>query len=302
MGHGHDHNHGNMKGKKLGISILLNVFITVAQAIGGIFSGSLSLITDALHNFSDVIALIISYIADKLTQKNYSSEQTFGYKRAEVIAALINAVSLIAIALMLGKEAILRFNEPVEIESVWVILLAGASILVNGLSVLLLKSEAEENMNMRSAYLHLFSDMITSIAVMVGGICMYYFQAYWVDSLLSILIAIYLIYSSFGLLTQTLRVLMQFTPKNLDIEAIQASIMQEVAIENLHHVHVWQLNDKDIHLEAHLDFKEDLKLSEASEVIANINQVLKAEYQIKHTLLKPEFGVQDAKTLIVDER
>ena len=297
-----EHDHGNMKGKKLGISILLNIFITLAQTIGGIVSGSLSLITDALHNFSDVIALIISYIADKLTQKRYSSEQTFGYKRAEVIAALINAASLIAIALMLGKEAILRFNEPVIIESVRVIILAGASILVNGLSVLLLKSDVDDNMNIHSAYLHLFSDMITSVAVMLGGIFMHYFQAYWVDSLLSILIAIYLIYSSFGLLTKTLRVLMQFTPKHLDLDRVQARILQEGVIENLHHVHVWQLNDKEIHLDAHLDFNKDLSLSQASIITRQISEILETEFHIKHTLLKPEFGVQDTKHLVVDER
>ncbi len=299
---GHEHDPGNIKGKKLGISIFLNVLITLAQAIGGLVSGSLSLLSDALHNFSDVIALIISYIADKLTRKDFTPEQTFGYKRAEVIAALINAASLIAIALMLAKEAILRFNEPVEIESFWVIVLAGLSILVNGGSVLLLKKEAEENMNMQSAYLHLFSDMITSIVVLIGGVCMYYFQIFWIDSVLSIGIAAYLIYSSFGLLVQTLRVLMQFTPKNIDVKAIQKAIQQFPSIENIHHIHLWQLNDKDIHLEAHFDFKEDMSLSKVSEIIEQVSVMLRKEFQIKHTMIQPEFGVQDTKHLVVDER
>ena len=114
---GTEHSHGNIKGKKLGISILLNVFITIAQAIGALVSGSLSLLSDALHNFSDVIALIISYIADKLTQKKFTPSQTFGFKRAEVIAAMINAASLIVIALMITNEAIVRFNEPTVIDS-----------------------------------------------------------------------------------------------------------------------------------------------------------------------------------------
>ena len=299
---GHEHDHGNLKGKKLGLSILLNIMITVAQAIGGLVSGSLSLLSDALHNFSDVIALIISYIAEKLTQKDYTPEQTFGYKRAEIIAALINAASLIVIALMLTKEAIVRFNEPVVIESFPVIVLAGLSILVNGGSVLLLKKEAEENMNMKSAYLHLFSDMISSIAVLAGGICMYYFQIFWIDSVLSIGIAVYLIYSSFGLLGQTLRVLMQFAPKNIDIEAIRKAILQYPFIENVHHIHLWQLNDKDIHFEAHLDFKEDMSLSSVSDIIGQVNTLLRKEFQIGHTLIQPEFGVQDAKHLVVDER
>ena len=299
---GAEHNHGDLKGKKLGVSILLNLLITIAQAIGALVSGSLSLLSDALHNFSDVIALIISYIADKLTQKDYTPEQTFGFKRAEVIAALINAASLIAIALMITKEAIFRFNEPAVIDSFIVIILAGMSILVNGGSVLLIKKEAKENMNMRSAYLHLLSDLISSVAVLVGGICMSYFQVFWIDSMLSIGIAIYLIYSSFGLLVQTLKVLMQFSPSNIAPTDIEKELLQLPDIKNIHHLHIWQLNDKDIHLEAHLDFNEDIRLSEASEVINSASVLLQEKFDIRHSMLQPEFGVNDSKDLIIDER
>ena len=300
MGHNHNHNHMDLKSKKLGFSILLNIFITIAQAIGGLISGSLSLLSDALHNFSDVIALIISYIADKLSQKKFTVEQTFGYKRAEVIAALINAASLIAIGMMLAKEAIIRFNEPVEIESIFVIVLAGCSILVNGGSVLLLKKESEENMNMKSAYLHLFFDMISSVAVLAGGIGMYYLQVFWIDSVLSIMIAVYLIYSSFGLLTKTIKILMQFVPSDLDLIAIKDIILQIPLIENIHHMHVWQLNDKEVQFEAHIDFKKDLSLSKVCETNALIKKLLKDKFQIEHTVLQPEFGVMDNKQLIVD--
>ena len=299
---GHEHNHGDMKGKKLGISILLNVLITVAQAIGALVSGSLSLLSDALHNFSDVVALIISYIADKLTQKKFTPEQTFGYKRAEVIAALINAATLIAIALMITKEAIIRFNEPAVIDSLIVIILACMSILVNGGSVLLLKKEAKDNMNMKSAYLHLMSDMVSSVAVLVGGICMSYFQVFWVDSVLSLAIAIYLIYSSFGLLRQTLRVLMQFSPSHLDSKKIEQELIKLPFVTNVHHLHLWQLNDKDIHLEAHLDFSDNLHLSEVSNTIQLASELLKNKFKIYHTVLQPEIDVDDSKDLIVDER
>jgi len=302
MGHNHDHNHGDLKGKKLGFSILLNILITIAQVIGGLISGSLSLLSDALHNFSDVIALIISYIADKLTQKEFTQEQTFGYKRAEVIAALINAASLIAIALILAKEAITRFHEPVEIESFLVIALAAFSILVNGGSVLLLKKDSEENMNMKSAYLHLLSDMISSVAVLAGGIGMYYLQIFWIDSVLSIMIAVYLVYSSFGLLVKTLRVLMHFVPSDLDLMAIKDDILQIPSIENIHHIHAWQLNDKEVHFEAHIDFKEDLCLSKVCEITDQIKNLLKDKFQIEHIVLQSEFGVVDTKHLVVDER
>ena len=184
-----EHAHGDLKGKKLGISILLNITITIAQVVGGFISGSLSLLSDAMHNFSDVISLIISYIADKLTKKKYTLQQTFGYKRAEIIAAFINTVILLVIAVILAEEAISRFKQPVVIETLWVVALAILSIFVNGGSVLLLKKDASENMNIKSAYLHLFSDMITSFAVLLGGIAMWYFNIFWIDSALSILIA-----------------------------------------------------------------------------------------------------------------
>jgi len=297
-----EHAHGDLKGKKLGISILLNITITIAQVVGGFISGSLSLLSDAMHNFSDVISLIISYIADKLTKKKYTLQQTFGYKRAEIIAAFINTAILLVIAVILAEEAISRFKQPVVIESLWVIALAILSILVNGGSVLLLKKDASENMNIKSAYLHLFSDMITSFAVLLGGIAMYYFNIFWIDSALSILIAAYLVYSSCGLLRRTLGVLMQFAPPGTDLRAIENEILRFPTIENIHHVHVWQLNDKEIHFEAHIDFNEDIKLSKVAEIMGQVRQLLRDKFKINHAILQPEIGSDDSSQFIVDER
>lgn len=304
MGNNHHacHDHGDLSGKKLCVSVILNIMIALAQAIGGFISGSLSLLSDALHNFSDVISLIISYIANRLAKKEYTPKQTFGYKRAEVIAALINASTLLVIAVILAREAISRFNRPVVIETSWVIALATLSIFVNGGSVLLLKHDASENMNIRSAYLHLFSDMITSIAVLLGGIAMYYFKIFWVDSVLSILIVAYLVYLSWGLLMQTLRILMQFTPPGIDLKAIENEILRFPSIENIHHVHVWQLSDKEIHLEAHIDFNKDLKLSKATEITRQVGKLLKDKFKITHAIFQPEIGSDDSKQIIVDDR
>jgi cobalt-zinc-cadmium efflux system protein len=295
------HNHSDLRGKKLGVSIILNILITLAQTIGGFISGSLSLLSDAMHNFSDVISLIISYMADKLTRKKYTLQQTFGYKRAEIIAALINAATLLIIAVMLAEEAISRFKEPVIIEASWVIALAILSMLVNGVSVLILKQDASDNINIKSAYLHLFSDMITSFAVLLGGIAMYYLNIFWIDSVLSILIAAYLVYSSCRLLMRILGILMQFAPPGIDLKAIENEILKIPTIENIHHVHVWQLTDKEIHLEAHIDFKEDLKLSKASEITSQAVQLLRNKFKIKHAILQPEIGSDDSKLIIIDE-
>ena len=167
--HSNTHSHPDLKGRKLLLSIFLNVGITVAQVIGGLISGSLSLLSDALHNFSDVLSLVVSYIADRFSKKDASVTKTFGYKRAEIIAAFVNSATLIVVAIYLIYEAILRFMDPHTIESGLVIGLAILGIVFNGFSVLLLFKESKSNMNMRSAYLHLFTDMAASVAVLIGG-------------------------------------------------------------------------------------------------------------------------------------
>jgi len=292
------------KEKKLGLSILLNLFITIAQLIGGLVSGSLALLSDALHNFSDVVSLIVSFIACRLIKRPFTHEKTFGWKRAEIIAALFNSAILIAFAVNLiwaGFSRLISSNVE-SIEASYVILLAALSILVNGFSVLLLRKDAEDNMNIESSYLHLLSDMFTSVAVLAGGIAMYFYGIFWIDSVLSIGIAIYLIYISFKLLLNTLRVIMHFTPSHIDLESIESDICAIPEIDNIHHIHIWQLNDKEIHFAAHLDFKRDQKLSDANKIKKKVIQLLRDKYQINHTVLQQEFGIEDNKETVIDER
>ncbi len=296
----HGHHHPELKGKNLVIAIFLNVVITVSQVIGAIFSHSLSLMTDALHNLSDVMALIISYVANRLSKKKPTEKQSFGYKRAEIIAAFINAASLLGISIYLIIEAIDRlFNaSDIEVKGVLVMWLAGLSIVANGLSVLLIQKDAKHSMNMKAAYLHLFSDMLSSIAVLAGGFVMSYWGWNWVDSVLSILIAIYLIISSWKLVIGSLKVLMQFTPPQIDIDEIQQRLCSIEDVENIHHVHVWQINDHDVHFEAHLDCSKDLKISEVDMLLAKIRKVLDEEFRIHHVTLQPELHVCHDKSLI----
>lgn len=272
--------------------------ITVAQVIGGLMSGSLSLLSDALHNFSDVISLIISYIATILTKKKETTSKTFGYKRAEILAAFINASTLIIVAVLLAIEAIKRFQEPQEIASVWVIILAAFSIVLNGLSVLILQKDAKDNLNIKSAYIHLLSDMFTSVAVLVAGILMYYLQLWWIDGLLTLLIAIYLIYISWDILKDSLKVLMLFTPSNITIEQINNEVIKIPEVNNIHHVHVWQLDDKQIHFEAHVDLNEDFPMVKVNEILEEIRMILYNDFNIAHVTLQPEFNIFDKKDLI----
>jgi len=295
---GHEHHHHEVEGKNLFFTILLNAGISLAELIGGIVSGSISLISDAIHNFSDVLSLIISYIANKLAKREATDKQTFGYKRSEIIAAFLNSATLIVLAFFILYEAIERFLNPVEISSDLVIWLALGSIFVNGLSVLFIKKDAEGNMNMKSAYLHLFGDMMTSIAVLIGGILMKYFQIFWIDPVFSILIAIYLLYLSWDIFKSSLKIMMQFTPDEIDVNEINTEVSKIRGVKNLHHIHIWQINEHDIMFEAHVDLQNDIAISEFEQVMEKVKEYLHDKYEIHHVTLQPEFSVDDNKELI----
>jgi len=294
------HKH-TVEGKNLLISILLNILITIAQVVGGIISGSLALLSDALHNFSDVISLIISYIAHKLSRKKATISQTFGLKRAELLAAFINAITIVILAVYLIFEAITRFFDPVAITPGLVIWLSILGIVANGLSVLLLRKDANHNLNMRSAYLHLLTDMLASVAVLIGGLAMHFFQWYWVDGIMTMLIAIYLIIVGLDLLATAVKMLMLFTPAHIDIKAIVREVHKIPGVNKLHHIHVWHLNEEELHLEAHLDCTDDITMSQFNVLLQEIEDVLYEKFNINHVNIQPEYSKEDPKDFIVQD-
>ena len=293
------HHHHEVSGRNLFWTIVLNVIITLSQIVGGIISGSLALLSDAMHNFSDVLALVIAYAANRMAARPNDVQRTFGYKRAEILAALFNASVLIGIAVFLIVEAFHKFYHPEPINSVWVIGLGALSIVLNTASVLLIKEDSQESMNVRAAYLHLLTDVMTSIAVVLGGVLMYYFGIFWIDPLISALIALYLIWASFGLVKESSAILMQFMPEGIDVDEVVKAIESEPEIANVHHIHVWKLNDHQINLEAHLDFKEDVALSVSSRVIDRLEKKLHDTFDIEHTTFQCEYQRDDPKQIIV---
>ncbi len=305
MGHSHSHNHTHdhkdLKGRKLLITILLNIVITAAQVIGGLVSGSLSLLSDALHNFSDVLSLVVSYIAAKLSKQKASINRTFGYKRAEILAAFVNASTLVIVAIILIKEAVERFQNPQSIDSNLVIWLSLIAIFANGFSVLLLKKESSNNINLRSAYLHLLTDMLASVAVLIGGLLMKYYQLFWVDSLLTLLIALYLIYVGYDLLKTSTKMLMLFTPEHINIKDVVRAVNKLPKVNKLHHVHIWNLSDHELHLEAHLDLTEDISTTEFNDLLLQIEALLHDDFDINHVTIQPEYNKEDPKEVIVQD-
>lgn len=294
MEHHHEH---KVRGKNLVLTILLNVIITVAEAIGGFITGSMALLSDASHNLSDVISLIVTYAANRLSLRKATEKETFGFKRSEIIAAFINSSTLIVLAILILVEAIKRIAIPEPVSANWVIYLAILSIVINGLSVLLIVKDVHGNMNVKSAFLHLFSDMLTSIGVLISGLAMKYFQWFWIDSLISVAIAVYLIFMSWNILVNSLKILMQFTPDNLEFDKITDDIQQIEGIRNIHHIHIWKLDEHQIMLEAHIDLNNDVKITEFETILNNISTCLK-KYDIYHYTIQPEFSVDDNKQKI----
>ena len=299
--HNHTHSYKDVKDRNLLISIFLNVLITAAQIVGGLVSGSLALLSDALHNFSDVISLIVSFVASKLSKQKASINRTFGYKRAEILAAFVNAATLVVVAVLLIIEAVKRFQEPQEIASNLVIWLALIAILANGFSVLLLKKDFKSNINIRSAYLHLLTDMLASVAVLICGLLMKYYQIFWVDSLLTFLIALYLIYVGYDLLKTSTKMLMLFTPDHINIKDVVRVVNQLPKVKKLHHVHIWSLSDDELHLEAHLDLVENISTRDFNELLLEIESVLHDQFNINHVTIQPEYKKEDPKEVIVQD-
>lgn len=296
----HHHIHTLNRSNNIFMTIVLNVGITVAQLIGGIISGSMALLSDALHNFSDVLSLVISYIATKLINKEPSIDKTFGYERAEVLAAFINSLTLLIIALILIEETIGNLFHPNKhLDGNIVIYLSILSIIFNGLSVLIIHKDSKESMNIKSSFVHLFSDMLTSIGVLIGGILIKYYNIVWVDSVVSLAISIYLITLSIGLLKSSSKILMQFAPAGISIPELEKVILNHKDIVNLHHLHIWQISEKDIILTGHLEFRNDCLLTESTKILQSIRDELSEKFNIKHTTFQSEIGTNDPKDLII---
>ncbi|SMG20531.1 cobalt-zinc-cadmium efflux system protein [Marivirga sericea] len=280
--------------------ILLNIIITVSQIVGGIVGNSMALISDAMHNFSDVAALIISLVAIVLAKKEATYSKSFGYKRAEVLAAFVNSAAIIAVAVYIVVQSVerLQITQSLEINNDLVIWLAGVAIIANGLSVLFLVKFAKNSMNMKSAFLHLLSDTLFSAAVLGGGLAMKYYGVTWVDGVLSILIGVYLIATSWQLLWSSTKILLQFVPEGINIPLLVEEVESLQEVKNIHHIHVWQLDEYTIHLEAHVDLQEDLNVSETHDIQNKIQDLLHTNFSIGHITLQFEHGLEGNKKLI----
>lgn len=297
----HHHHHGESEGKSLFFTVVLNFTITLAEFVGGIFSNSLALISDAVHNLSDAVALLITWLTVKVSRKTSNESHTYGYKRIQILAALFNSVTLIVICIYLIYEAYHRFLEPEPVKSIPMFVVALIGLAANLISVLLLRRHSAENLNIKAAYLHLIGDTFSSVAVIIGGVLIFFFGIYWVDPLITVLISLYIIKETYSVLYETYKILMQTAPEGLTIEEVVNSLMDLAEIEGVHHVHIWQLTDKEIHFEGHLDVCKDMKVSETQSVIDRAQQLLREKFNIRHVTLQLEYNRCDDKSIVVNE-
>jgi len=283
------HKENNKEGRLI-VSASLNFSTTVVQVIGGLLSGSLSLLTDALHNLSDTAALIISIIAVRLYKKKNTEAQTFGYKRAEILAALFNACVLVVVSFFLFKEAVFRLINPHPVNSIIMLLTASVGLVANIGSVFLLKEHVHADMNVRAAYVHLFSDFLSSIAVVIGACMIFLAKTYWIDPLLTILIGVYVLKEGYKIIEESTHILMQHVPKGIDLKEIQAQIENVDGIQDIHHAHLWAITERDIHFEAHINVLRDMPVSETCLLISHVEEILKKSFNITHVTLQVEYN------------
>ncbi len=294
----HHHNHSTeVSGGRLLTTMLLNFFITIIEIIGGILSGSLSLMSDAFHNFSDGIAIIISYIAIKLSKKPRSLKYTFGLKRAEILAAIINSSVLIIISFFLIKEAFDKLYSPSEINGSLMLLVAAGGLIANIIGTVLLKKGSDKNINLKAAYLHLLSDAISSFAVIIGAEFIIYFNIYWLDPVLTILISLYILKEAYGIVKEALDIIMMSSPAEVDVQYLSELVKLIPGIKNIHHVHLWKLNDTDIHFEAHVE-TDNILIADTNVMQKRIKELLHDKFEITHTTLQFECNNCAVKELI----
>lgn len=287
--HSHSHDVSEIKGVRLILVMLLNFLITAVEILGGVFSGSLSLVSDALHNFSDGLSIIVSYFAIRISGRQNDMKRTFGYKRASIMAALLNSSVLIGISVFLFKEAYDKFVNPQTINGGMIIWVALISLVANALGVILLGKGSHGDMNIKSTYIHLFSDVLSSIGVVVGGILILFFKIYWVDPLLTVLISVYILKESLSILKEAINVLMQGVPDNIDINKVVEDLKKIKGVADIHHVHIWCLDENNINFEAHLNLENDLLVSRTGRMKESAEQVLSEHYGMNHITIQFEY-------------
>ncbi|MDH3892556.1 MAG: cation diffusion facilitator family transporter [candidate division Zixibacteria bacterium] len=286
MNEHHDHSH--VSGSKLFWTILFNLGITIAEFVGGIVSGYLALLADAVHNLSDVAALILAWLGVKGSAMPATKRSTYGYKRIEVMTAMLSAVALVVIAVFIIREAYLRMIDPQPITHPWLFLsVAIIGLIGNIVSVWLLHSEKGKSLNMKTAFLHMAYDAVSSVGVIIGGIVILLTGWMIIDIILSCLIALAIVYSSYLVIKEAMLIFLEAAPEGIDFDAVLDTIKRVDHVQDCHHLHIWSLSSKEVALSCHVCIDES-DFQDGPEVIGAINRMLHEKYTIGHATIQIE--------------
>lgn len=293
--HQHSHDSEGVSDRVLLWSVIINVALSVFEFAAGAIAGSVALMADALHNTNDAAALLIAYIARKIAGKGADDDFTFGYRRAELIGAMIQLTALIVVGLYLIYEAVQRFFAPEPLLGEWIMAAAGVALLVDVVTAWLLWAMSRGSLNVRAAFLHNLTDAGASVAVLLGGAAVLWLGWNWVDPLLTLVIAGYILLMSFGLLRRTSVILMEGTPAGVSIDTVKKAVEAIDGVLDMHHIHIWAPDEHRRALEAHLVIAEDLCMSELEAFKAEVKRLLEDRFEIVHSTLELEAAGTDCR-------
>jgi len=286
---GHHHHHVDPAAGDARVfwAVVVNLVLTGAQIIGGILSGSLALIADAIHNLSDAVSLVIAFFARKIARTPADAEMTFGYGRAEVVGALVNYTTLIVVGCYLAFEAVVRFFDPAGVDGWLVVIIASIALLVDAITAALTFSMSKTSVNIRAAFLHNLADALGSLAVIVAGTLIILFDWHFVDPLVTLMIAGYILWLSFAEIGGVVRILMLGSPPDMKIDTVMESILSVDGVVNVHHVHLWQMQEHENALDAHLVIAPN-EWDRADAIKQQVKTALESQFSISHSTLETE--------------
>ena len=281
MAHNHSHWADGSDLHALVISIFLNSIIVLAKFIGWIIANSLTLISDAMHDLTDVVSLVLSLVWEILGKKKADTKHSFAFQKAEVIIAFVNSIALILVWFYIIYEAIIRFwDKQLEINGSLMLIIAVIGFFWNLISVLFLHKEKDENLNKKAAYLHILFDVVASLIVVISWIIIYYTNLYIVDLLTSLLISVFVIVSGFGIFKSSLHILMQWVPEWIDLVEMKSYLESFAWVKDIHDLHVWNINSNDIFMISHIVIDREIN---TENIIKSLNEAIEEKYKIHHT-------------------
>ncbi len=272
---------------RLALALVLTLAFVLVEAAAGLFANSLALLTDAAHNLTDVLALALSWYALRLTLQPSNSQKTYGYHRAGILVALLNSTTLVIISIGIFYDAYRRFMSPPEVKAGVMVVVGLLAVLVNAGTAWLVQRGSQHDLNLRSAFVHLMSDVVSTIAAVLAGAIIYFTGANWLDPLVSVLIGILILYNAWGIVRETLDILLEATPRDVDMEAMVSDIRQVEGVLGVHDLHVWSLTQNLRTMSAHI-LTEDVSISRGAAIQGRVNELVSNRYNISHATLQLE--------------